>query len=414
MKAAIISIGDELLIGQTINTNAAWLGKEFSLVGIPVIHSWTIADTPEAIVDSLDHLILKVQLIVMTGGLGPTKDDLTKHALTEYFDTRLEIVPEVLERITDYFKKRNREMLEVNTQQAALPVDALVLHNYHGTASGMWFEKDGCIIVSLPGVPYEMQGIMKDEVFPRLKERFETHELYYETIMTQGIGESFLAEKIKDWEDRVRAEGFGLAYLPSPGTVRLRLSSKNGKVDSEKVLNYLSELMRREPKHAYSIGEKSISEVVGELLIDKDKTIGSVESCSGGTIAKEIVLIPGSSRYYEGSIIAYSYREKENLLGISHDYLVKHGAVSEEIIIQMAEKGRKLLNVDYCVATSGIAGPDGGLPNKPVGTVWIAVATENRTFTKCLNFGDNRERNISMTALTALNLVRCEILELNS
>ncbi len=414
MKAAIISIGDELLIGQTINTNAAWLGKEFSLLGIPVEHSWTIADTSEAIKDSLDHLIPKVQIIIMTGGLGPTKDDLTKYTLTDYFNTSLEIVPEVLERITDFFNKRNREMLDVNTQQAALPVAAEVMHNYHGTASGMWFEKEGCIVVSLPGVPYEMKGIMTDEVLPRLKKVFKTQELYYNTIMTQGIGESFLAQQIEDWEDRVRAEGFGLAYLPSPGTVRLRISSKSGIQDAEKIQGYFEELMERVPKHAYSIGERSISEVLGELLLKKKLTIGSVESCSGGTIAKELVKIAGSSRYYEGSIVAYSYKEKENLLGIPHDDLIANGAVSEEIITQMAEKGRKLLGVDICVATSGIAGPGGGLPNKPVGTVWIGIATGNRVYTKCLNFGDNRERNISMTALTALNLVRCEILELNS
>lgn len=413
MKAAIISIGDELLIGQTINTNAAWLGKEFSLIGIPVEHSWTIADTDEAIIDSLNHLIPKVQIIVMTGGLGPTKDDLTKYTLTDYFNTNLEIVPEVLERITEFFDKRNREMLDVNTQQAALPVDAQIMHNYHGTASGMWFEKDGCIIVSLPGVPYEMKGIMEDEVFPLLKERFSTQELYYDTLMTQGIGESFLAAKIEDWEDRVRADGFGLAYLPSPGTVRLRISSKKGREDTGRIQAYFDELMERIPKHAYSIGELSISEVLGKILRDKKLTIGSVESCSGGTIAKELVKIPGSSAYYEGSIVAYSYKEKENLLGISHDDLMKHGAVSKEIITQMAEKGQKLLDVDVCISTSGIAGPDGGLPNKPVGTVWIAIATATNTFTKCLSFGDNRERNISMTALTALNLARCEVLGLN-
>lgn len=414
MKAALISIGDELLIGQTINTNAAWLGKELSFIGIPVTTSWTIQDEPNDIVDSLDHLIPKVQLIILTGGLGPTKDDLTKHTLTKYFNTHLEIVPEVLARIEDFFKKRNREMLDVNIQQAALPVSAEVMQNYHGTACGMWFEKDGCIIISLPGVPYEMKGIMIDEVFPRLKERFETQEIYHDTLMTQGIGESFLAQRIEDWEDRVRAEGLGLAYLPSPGLVKLRLSSKNGKQDAGKIQKYFEEIMEREPKHAYSIGEKNISEVLGQLLIEKNMTFGSVESCSGGTIAKEIVKIPGSSAYYEGSVVAYSYKEKENLLGISHDYLVEHGAVSEEIITQMAEKGRQLLGVDVCVATSGIAGPDGGLPNKPVGTVWIAVSTKKRVYSRCLNFGDNRERNIFMTALAALNMTRCELLEINS
>lgn len=414
MKAALISIGDELLIGQTINTNAAWLGKELSVIGIPVTTSWTISDEPEEITDSLDHLIPKVQLIILTGGLGPTKDDLTKHTLTSYFNTTLEIVPEVLERIEDFFRKRNREMLEVNIQQAALPKSCHIMHNYHGTACGMWFEKEGCIIISLPGVPYEMKGIMVDEVFPRLKTRFETQELYHQTLMTQGIGESYLAENIKDWEDKVRAEGLGLAYLPSPGLVKLRLSSKNGKQDAEKIHAYFQEIMLREPRFAYSIGEKDISEVLGEMLIARGMTLGSVESCSGGTIAQQLVKIPGSSRYFEGSVVAYSYAEKENLLGISKEDLMQHGAVSEAIITQMASKGRQLLGVDVCVSTSGIAGPDGGLPEKPVGTVWIAVATAQRVYARRFMFGDHRERNISMTALSALNLVRCELLELNS
>ncbi|MGJ8661897.1 MAG: competence/damage-inducible protein A [Bacteroidota bacterium] len=413
MKAALISIGDELLIGQTINTNAAWLGKELSQIGIPVTTNWTISDDADVIKDSLDQLIPKVQLIILTGGLGPTKDDLTKHTLTEYFNTRLEIVPEVLLRIEDFFKKRNRAMLEVNVQQAALPVGADVMHNYHGTACGMWFEKDGCIVISLPGVPYEMKGIMNDEVFPKLKNRFDTQELYHQTLMTQGVGESFLAEKIEDWEDRVRGEGFGLAYLPSPGMVKLRISSKNGKSDAEKIKAYFDELVQRLPNYVYSIGEKTISEVLGQILLDKNMTIGTVESCTGGAIAKELVEVAGSSAYYEGSIVAYSYDVKEKYLKIDHQELLDHGAVSEKVVHRMAKRGRKKLGVDLCIATSGIAGPSGGLPEKPVGTVWIAIATKNRVWAKRFQFGDNRERNISMTALTALNIARCEILGLN-
>lgn len=414
MKAALISIGDELLIGQTTNTNAAWLGKELSQIGIPVTKSWTIADDPDEICASLDQLIPQVQLIILTGGLGPTKDDLTKHTLTKYFNTTLEIVPEVLERVKEFFEKRNREMLDVNIQQAALPVAAKVMHNYHGTASGMWFEKDSCIIVSLPGVPYEMKGIMIDEVFPNLKNRFETQELFHQTLMTQGIGESFLAEKIEDWENKVRAEGLGLAYLPSPGTVKLRLSSKNGKTDAAIIHSYLEEIMIRLPKYAFSISERSISEVLGLLLAERKMTIGTVESCTGGAIAKELVEIAGSSTYYEGSIIAYSYEVKESHLGINHDELLKHGAVSEKVVSEMAERGREKLGVDLCIATSGIAGPTGGLPEKPIGTVWIAISTKNRVWAKRFQFGDNRERNISMTVLTALNIARCEILGLNS
>lgn len=407
MRAALISIGDELLIGQTINTNAAWLGKELSFRGMSVEMAWSISDQPKEITDAIDFLAQKAELIILTGGLGPTKDDLTKHTLTTYFNTELEIVPEVLGRIETFFAKRKRPMLEVNIQQAALPKACIILHNYHGTASGMWFEKDGTIIISLPGVPYEMKGIMNDEVFPRLRQRFSLPNIYHETLMTQGIGESFLAEKIASWEDKVRARGFGLAYLPSPGLVKLRVSSKKGSEDAAEIHGLLEEVKAQLPKHAYGSGEITLSEYVGQLLLEKKLKIGTVESCTGGHIAEQLVQIAGSSRYYEGSIVAYSYEEKEKLLQVDHSTLQTKGAVSEEVIRQMVENGRRVLGVDVCVATSGIAGPDGGTDEKPVGTVWIAVATENTTFARVFQFGDNRERNIHTTALTAMNLVRC-------
>ncbi|MBU2019466.1 MAG: competence/damage-inducible protein A [Bacteroidetes bacterium] len=409
MKAAIISIGDELLIGQTVNTNAAWLGKELSSRGIPVYASWAIADDPEEIITAIDQLRTKVGLILMTGGLGPTKDDLTKHTLTKYFNTELEIVPEVLVRIEEFFAKRGREMLDVNVQQAALPKDCTVLHNYHGTACGMWFEKDGCVIISMPGVPYEMKGIMMDEVFPKLKDHFELSEIYHQTLMTQGIGESFLAEQFKDWETKVRDRGFGLAYLPSPGLVRLRITSNQGKKDATEIQNLLTEVFEELPRNAYCIGEKSIFEFVGDLLKKNKMTIGTIESCTGGHIAEQIVSIPGSSVYFEGGIIAYSYDQKVKLVGVNQEDLLKHGAVSEEIIRQMATNGRLKLGVDVCIATSGIAGPDGGTEDKPVGSVWIAVATKDEVVLKLFRFGDNRERNIHMTALSAMNLVRCQL-----
>lgn len=406
MKAALISIGDELLIGQTINTNAAWLGKELSFRGMSVDMAWSISDDPKEITDAIDFLSERADLIILTGGLGPTKDDLTKHTLTKYFNTELEIVPEVLGRIEAFFAQRKRPMLEVNIQQAALPKACTILHNYHGTACGMWFEKEGTIIISLPGVPYEMKGIMNDEVFPRLGNLFSLPNIYHETLMTQGIGESFLADKISDWEDKVRERGFGLAYLPSPGLVKLRLSSKQGDKDAAEIHSLLEEVKERLPKNAYHVGEITLSEYLGKLLLDKGMKIGTVESCTGGHIAEQLVQIPGSSRYYEGSIVAYSYEEKEKLLQVDHDILQTKGAVSEEVIRQMVESGRKVLGVDICVATSGIAGPDGGTDEKPVGTVWIAVATENTTFARVFQFGDNRERNIHTTALTAMNLVR--------
>jgi nicotinamide-nucleotide amidase len=410
MKAAILSIGDELLIGQTINTNAAWLGKELTQLGIAIDVSWTIQDTAEAIHTSLDQLIPKVDLIVCTGGLGPTKDDLTKHALCEYFGTTLEINKEILTRIEDFFKRRKREMLEVNIQQAALPVDCTILHNYHGTASGMWFEKDGCIVISLPGVPYEMKGIMNDEVLPRLRDIFPVQEIYFDTLMTQGIGESFLAEKIEDWENKVRGLGYKLAYLPSPGIVRLRLSSEKGASEKERIQELLKEVQERLPQHVYSLGEIPLAATLGELLMDRGLTIGTVESCSGGSISKELVRIPGSSRYYEGSLVVYSYAQKENVLGIPHEQLSEYGAVSKEVITQMAINGQKKLGTNICIATSGIAGPSGGTKDKPVGTVWVAVTDGEIVFAKQFFFGDNRERNIQVSTLTALNLARCFVL----
>ncbi|MFT7344576.1 MAG: nicotinamide-nucleotide amidase [Lentimonas sp.] len=412
MKAAVVSIGDELLIGQTVNTNAAWLGQELSKVGIPVTVSYTVSDVPSEITDALDVLKNKVQLIILTGGLGPTKDDLTKYTLAKYFDSELKIVPEVLERIEGFFKKRNSQMLDVNIQQAALPVKAQTLNNFHGTASGMWFENDGCIVISLPGVPYEMRGIMKDEVFPRLKARFEAQEMYHQTLMTQGIGESFLANQFEEWENRVRNSGLSLAYLPSPGNVKLRISSPNGESDKKRIHELFEEILTAIPQYAYSIGEMSLSEFVGVKLKALGKTVGSVESCTGGAIAKEIVKVAGSSAYFEGGIIAYSYQEKERLLGIDADKLTTFGAVSEEVIKDMATKGREKLDVDYCVATSGIAGPDGGTTTKPVGTVWIAIASKDKVLSKCFKFGEHRERNIQVTTLTALNLLRCFVEEI--
>lgn len=410
MKAGILSIGDELLIGQTINTNAAWIGKRLTRLGLSVEMSWTIMDTQEAIFEALDAMIDQCDIVVCTGGLGPTKDDLTKHALCKYFRTELVMNQEVLERIEAFFRARNRAMLEVNVQQAALPKDATILNNFHGTASGMWFEKDGCIVVSLPGVPYEMKGIMEDEVFPRIKNRFPVHELYYETLMTQGIGESFLAERIEDWENKVRAMDYGLAYLPSPGQVRLRLSSKRGTADKEKIVQLLKEVEQRLPEYCFSLGEMPLAAVLGELLLESGLTIGTVESCTGGNIAHEIVEIPGSSRYYEGSLVVYSYDQKEKVLGIPKSTLEDYGAVSQEVITQMAKKGRELLGTDLCIATSGIAGPSGGTDDKPVGTVWIAVTDGEIIFAKKFKFGDNRERNIHVTTLTALNLARCFVL----
>ncbi len=412
MKAEIISIGDELLIGQTINTNASWLGQELSLIGIPVKRCVTISDDETSILNAIEAGFNSSDLIIITGGLGPTKDDITKHTLCKFFNTTLEINTEVLKRVEYFFSSRGREMLDVNIQQAALPKNCQVLDNIQGTASGMWFEHNGSILISLPGVPYEMKGIMSSEVFPRLRELFKVDSIFHKTILLQGIGESYLADQMKDWERRIHDQGLGLAYLPSVGMLKLRITSPNGESDNDLIEGYFSELIKVLPKHIYGRNEDVLSEVVGKILIAKNKTIGTVESCTGGGVAKSLVSISGSSNYFQGSLLTYSNKLKHKLANVNEDDLLKFGAVSEEIVCQMAKNGREILDVDICVSTSGIVGPDGGSLEKPVGTVWVGVATSERVFAVKFQFGDNRERNILMTILSSLNLVRCTLLNI--
>ena len=412
MNVIVISIGDELLIGQTVNTNASWIGQEISKIGGNVIEGLTISDKVNDILSSVEYSINRADVVIITGGLGPTKDDITKHTLTEYFETELEIHQPTLEKITAYFSMRKRPMLESNIQQAALPKDCTILTNNYGTASGMWFEKKGKVVISLPGVPYEMKGIMTEEVFPRMKERFQLNSMYHKTILTQGIGESFLAEKLTDWEDRVRNEGFGLAYLPSPGIVKLRISSPNGDKDKDKIDNYLSEVKNSLPEAVFGYENETLPEIIGNLLREKKLKIGTVESCTSGLLANNLVSVSGASDYYEGSLLTYSYKLKEEILGISNATLIENGAVSEHVASEMAQNGLRKLDVDICISTTGIAGPLGGTEDKPVGLVWIGLATKKGVKARKFQFGDNRERNLQMTVLSALNWLRYELLTL--
>ena len=409
MKAIVISIGDELLIGQTINTNAAWIGQELSKLGGSVIEGLTISDQAEKIIETVEYAINRADVVLITGGLGPTKDDITKHTLARFFNTELEIHKPTLEKITNYFTSRKRPMLESNIQQAALPKNCTILPNNYGTAAGMWFEKEHRIVISLPGVPYEMKGIMTEEVFPMFKQRFQLNSLYHKTILTQGIGESFLAEQISDWENKVRSEGFGLAYLPSPGLVKLRLSSPNGEIDKQKIEEYLSEIQLLLPEAVFGFENDTLPQIIGKLLKDRNLKIGTVESCTSGLLANQIVSVSGASEYFEGSLLTYSYDIKESLLDIKKETLLTNGAVSEIIAQEMALGGLKKLGVDVCISTTGIAGPLGGTEDKPVGLVWIGIATKNQVKAKRFQFGDNRERNIQMTVLSALNWLRYEL-----
>lgn len=414
MRTEIISIGDELLIGQTINTNASWLGQQLSKISISVDRVSTVSDSEEEIVRALDEALSKAELVLITGGLGPTKDDITKHTLCRYFGTELVLYPEVLERVESFFKKRRRPMLDVNILQAHLPIDCDIINNNYGTASGMWFERDGKVVVSLPGVPYEMKGIVEDFLLDKIKAYFHTASIYHRTLLTTGIGESYFAELIKSWEDQVRQEGLSLAYLPTPGMLKLRLSSTRGMEDSGRVDAYLKELEEQYPQYVFGYDDQLLTEVIGHLLQSRSKTVGTIESCTGGRIAASFVAVPGSSSYFEGSIVSYSNSVKNSLVGVTLDSLDRYGAVSEEVVVQMAENGAKCLNTSYCIAVSGIAGPDGGSEEKPVGMVWIAVHGEGKTIVDKYYFGNSRENNIQMTTFAGLNMLRKMLINIES
>jgi nicotinamide-nucleotide amidase len=412
MQAAIITIGDELLIGQTLNSNAAWIGQELSNQGIRIYRSITIRDERQDILDVVDDFMNSADLVIVTGGLGPTKDDITKETLCEYFDTSLELNDRVLSRIKKYFEDRGKEMLPSNIQQAELPKGAIILDNDQGTASGMWFEKGGKVLVSIPGVPYEMKAIMTEEVLPRSKAKFGVTGNYHQTLMTQGVGESFLAEQIEDWENRIYKDDLFLAYLPSPGIVKLRLTSKKGATDAEKVENYFRELREKLPKYVYGMNGETIFEVVGDMLRKEQSTLGTVESCTGGGIANAFIQKSGSSDFFLGGLVTYSNDLKVKLAYVEQETLDSQGAVSEETVKEMALGGRKNLNVDYTIAVSGIAGPDGGTEEKPVGTVWIAVAHPKGVVAKKFLFGEHRGRNLEKTQLYAANMLRRVLLGL--
>lgn len=410
MTAEIITIGDELLIGQTIDTNSAWIGNKLSLLGMRTTKIISIQDDEKEIVTQLNASVLNADLVVVTGGLGPTKDDITKQVLTQFFSGKLVMNTIVLKGLEAYFSSRNRPMLEVNKNQAMIPDCCEVLLNKNGTAPGMWFEKNNTIVVALPGVPYEMKALMDEQVFPRLKSQKALTGIYHRTIQTVGIAESFLAEKIALWETKVRNENFGLAYLPSPGIVKLRLTSYKGVEDKVKINTYFSELTAIIPEYYFGEEKDTLSSVVGALLKAQHKTVGTVESCTAGSLASEIVKTHGASAYFEGSVLAYSYGLKEKLVNVNPETLNTVGAVSKDCVEQMAIGGKEKLGVDYCIATSGIAGPEGGTPEKPVGTVWIALAHENGIYSKKLQLSNMRDINIELSCKAALNMLRMKLL----
>ncbi len=412
MKAEIITIGDELLLGQVIDTNSSWLGQQLNQLGIQVHYKSALPDTREAILDGLKHAKERSNIIIITGGLGPTKDDITKNTLCDFFQTRLVQNEKVLEWVTSIFKMRNLPMLESNNQQAMLPENCKVLWNRNGTAPGMWFLEGGKAFISMPGVPFEMKTIFEEEVIPLLKDTFSFPCIVHRTILTSCIGESFLANKIAPIEDALPSH-IKLAYLPSVGMVRLRFSAygENAEQLNIELQPIIEALYETIGTYIFGEEEDKLSQVVGMLLKGKGLTLGTAESCTGGYISHMITLNAGSSAYYKGAIISYSNEVKINQLRVEPKIIETHGAVSEACVIAMAEGARLVLNTDYAIAASGIAGPDGGTKEKPVGTVWIAVSTPKQTVAKQLNLGDNRERTIQRTAIQALDTLRKILLE---
>ncbi len=408
MLAEIITIGDELLIGQVIDTNSAWLGQQLSQNGIQVKQITSISDDAKHIVSALDEAKKRADIILITGGLGPTKDDITKNTLKEYFKMEWRTDEEVLQNVFEIFKRFGKETTEINKLQAQVPDKCIALNNKNGTAPGMWFDVDGKIFVSMPGVPYEMKGIMTESVLPMLRKKFGLPTIIHKTILTQGIGESMLAEKIEKWEDALGVDKIKLAYLPSPGIVRLRLSMEgNEKDEMMKVINRkVEEVMPLIKKNIFGYDNDTLEKVVGDLLKKENRTLSTAESCTGGLVAHMLTSVPGSSEYFSGSIVSYSYDVKTIELNVSKKMLEQFGAVSEETVKQMALGVRERLKTDYSIAISGIAGPDGGTLDKPVGTVWIAVAKEGFVFAKRFQFGDNRERNILRSSISALAMLR--------
>lgn len=412
MRAEIISIGDELLIGQVINTNASWMAEQFNLAGIQVAQVTTIADERKQILKTLEEAHERADVIVMTGGLGPTKDDITKQTLCDYFDTGLVFDETVYQNIVQLFGKRHFKITAPNRKQAEVPAKCTPFKNYEGSAPGMWFEKKGKIYISLPGVPFEMKPMMLKYVIPQIQKRFNTPVLVHKTILTTGIGESWLADKIEPWANQL-PEHIKLAYLPQPGIVRLRLSANgfNKTLLEQQVDEQIDKLKPYIEKVIFGFGTDSLEQVTGELLRERKQTVSTAESCTGGYIAHLITSIAGSSDYFKGSVVAYSNEIKHALLGVSARNLDEQGAVSEIVVKAMAEGARKKLDTDFALATSGIAGPGGGSEDKPVGTTWIALATPDKTIAKLYHMGEHRQRNIRRTALAALNMLRLELLD---
>ena len=403
ISASIITIGDELLIGQTIDTNSAWMAQELNKIGVWVKRRVAVGDNRQDIWQALDNESTEAEIILITGGLGPTADDITKPLLCDYFGGKMIVNEEVLQHVTTIFRRLNRPLIDRNLKQAEVPDVCEVLMNERGTAPGMLFRKGKKIFVSMPGVPHEMKGLMSKKVLPLLQAEFQMPFILHRTLLTAGVGESFIAEKIQNWEEAL-PEAVKLAYLPNYGMVRLRLTTQtNEKEKAEQELDRLFVELQELVKEWLIIDkEEPLEKALGDLLIIKNKSLSTAESCSGGYIAHLLTSVPGSSLYFKGTVVAYSYDAKETILGVKHETLEAKGAVSEETITEMFNGLMNATTADYGIATSGIMGPGGGTEDKPVGTVWVAVGSREKMVAKRLHFRFDRAKNIELTATNAL------------
>ena len=407
MNAIIITIGDEILLGQILDTNSRYIASGLTGLGVEVVEMLSVPDKREEIYETVDYAMQEADLIVVTGGLGPTKDDVTKKVLAEYFGSRLVMNEEVMGWLKELLEGRGIALNENNRSQAILPDNCRILRNYKGTASGMWFERGWKSLISLPGVPFEMEHLMQTYVLPDLKVKYPHLQLKFRMLKVYDIPESELAQRLEGWENAL-PDGLQLAYLPSPGWVRLRLTAKGEAV--KRLGEYYEGLKTVLAGLSYTEGEEgALEKQFGEILRNKGVTISTAESCTGGYIAHLITSVAGSSDYFKGGVVSYANEVKIKVLGVNPSDIEARGVVSETVVIQMAEGVKKLLGTDYAVSTSGIAGPDGGTPGKPVGTVWIGVATPDKTFARKFVFSFTRERNIAKAAAKALELVLNEI-----
>ncbi len=407
MNVDIITIGDEILIGQIVDTNSAWMARKLNDEGINVRQITSISDDPEHISETFAETAKKVDVVIVTGGLGPTKDDKTKDTICNFFGTQLVADPTVLENIEELLSKRGILLNRLNRDQALVPEGSRVFQNIMGTAPGLLLKKNGCCFIFMPGVPFEMKYLMEFEILPYLRNTFQTTTILHRTVLTQGLPESMLAEKISAWEDAL-PEYIKLAYLPSPQGVRLRLSARGKELSLMEagVDIQIEKLQNLIQSNIYGYDDESPAGSIGKILEKKGWTISTAESCTGGAIAALFTQNPGSSAYFKGSVVAYSNEIKTNLLGVENNLILNHGAVSREVVEKMALQACHVMNTDFAISTSGIAGPGGGSDEKPVGTVWIAIAHNGNTTSQLYNFGNDRERNIIRTCQTSLFMLR--------